>query len=194
MGRLGSSRGLRDQSWGRGCRWGGGSLERLCSVVKAGLWSWCNVLSLLLQAHKSCGDMSEIEAKVRYVKLARSLKTYGVSFFLVKVEQLLLWPHFRLTEILLLHCPSVVTPAASPQPMLLQFFLHLSCCISLCTAFLLLGSCFFLIVKLHVRIVTTRKCGLAGVLVAMADLRYFCLAGSIPGIAHSPSIVTHRRR
>lgn len=30
--------------------------------------------------------MSEIEAKVRYVKLARSLKTYGVSFFLVKVE------------------------------------------------------------------------------------------------------------
>ncbi|NWW32063.1 TLN1 protein, partial [Panurus biarmicus] len=35
-------------------------------------------------AHKSCGDMSEIEAKVRYVKLARSLKTYGVSFFLVK--------------------------------------------------------------------------------------------------------------
>ncbi|CAJ0966367.1 unnamed protein product [Ranitomeya imitator] len=28
--------------------------------------------------------MSEIEAKARYVKLARSLKTYGVSFFLVK--------------------------------------------------------------------------------------------------------------
>ncbi|KAG8131388.1 hypothetical protein E2320_017964 [Naja naja] len=35
-------------------------------------------------AHKNCGSMSEIEAKVRYVKLARSLKTYGVSFFLVK--------------------------------------------------------------------------------------------------------------
>ncbi|KAM4878796.1 TLN1 protein, partial [Sylvia borin] len=35
-------------------------------------------------AHKSCDTMSEIEAKVRYVKLARSLKTYGVSFFLVK--------------------------------------------------------------------------------------------------------------
>lgn len=29
--------------------------------------------------------MTEIEAKVSYVKLARSLKTYGVSFFLVKV-------------------------------------------------------------------------------------------------------------
>lgn len=30
--------------------------------------------------------MTEIEAKVSYVKLARSLKTYGVSFFLVKVN------------------------------------------------------------------------------------------------------------
>ncbi|NXD05167.1 TLN1 protein, partial [Certhia familiaris] len=38
----------------------------------------------IFMAHKSCGDMSEIEAKVQYVKLARSLKTYGVSFFLVK--------------------------------------------------------------------------------------------------------------
>ncbi|NXI79230.1 TLN1 protein, partial [Rhipidura dahli] len=38
----------------------------------------------IFMAHKNCGDMSEIEAKVRYVKLARSLKTYGVSFFLVK--------------------------------------------------------------------------------------------------------------
>ncbi|XP_048787141.1 talin-1 isoform X2 [Lagopus muta] len=38
----------------------------------------------IFMAHKNCGTMSEIEAKVRYVKLARSLKTYGVSFFLVK--------------------------------------------------------------------------------------------------------------
>lgn len=30
--------------------------------------------------------MTEIEAKVKYVKLARSLPTYGVSFFLVKVR------------------------------------------------------------------------------------------------------------
>lgn len=30
--------------------------------------------------------MTEIEAKVKYVKLARSLQTYGVSFFLVKVR------------------------------------------------------------------------------------------------------------
>uniref|UniRef100_A0A452VJS5 Talin 2 n=1 Tax=Ursus maritimus TaxID=29073 RepID=A0A452VJS5_URSMA len=38
----------------------------------------------IFQEHKNCGEMSEIEAKVKYVKLARSLRTYGVSFFLVK--------------------------------------------------------------------------------------------------------------
>uniref|UniRef100_A0A8C9TAI5 Talin 2b n=1 Tax=Scleropages formosus TaxID=113540 RepID=A0A8C9TAI5_SCLFO len=38
----------------------------------------------IFQDHKNCGEMSEIEAKVKYVKLARSLRTYGVSFFLVK--------------------------------------------------------------------------------------------------------------
>ncbi|XP_040191710.1 talin-1 isoform X1 [Rana temporaria] len=38
----------------------------------------------IFMAHKNCANMSEIEAKARYVKLARSLKTYGVSFFLVK--------------------------------------------------------------------------------------------------------------
>lgn len=45
---------------------------------------------LSLQEHKNCGEMTEIEAKVKYVKLARSLRTYGVSFFLVKVMQILL--------------------------------------------------------------------------------------------------------
>lgn len=40
------------------------------------------------QEHKDCGEMTEIEAKVKYVKLARSLRTYGVSFFLVKVGNL----------------------------------------------------------------------------------------------------------
>uniref|UniRef100_A0A665VZV5 Talin 2b n=1 Tax=Echeneis naucrates TaxID=173247 RepID=A0A665VZV5_ECHNA len=38
----------------------------------------------IFQEHKNCGEMTEIEAKVKYVKLARSLQTYGVSFFLVK--------------------------------------------------------------------------------------------------------------
>lgn len=41
---------------------------------------------LFVQEHKNCGEMTEIEAKVKYVKLARSLQTYGVSFFLVKVS------------------------------------------------------------------------------------------------------------
>lgn len=51
--------------------------------------------------------MSEIEAKVRYVKLARSLKTYGVSFFLVKVEQQPPWSNVSLTKITLLQHPSI---------------------------------------------------------------------------------------
>ncbi|XP_056287859.1 talin-1 isoform X1 [Pseudoliparis swirei] len=38
----------------------------------------------IFQSHKNSQNMTEIEAKVSYVKLARSLKTYGVSFFLVK--------------------------------------------------------------------------------------------------------------
>ncbi|XP_061881013.1 talin-2a isoform X1 [Entelurus aequoreus] len=38
----------------------------------------------IFQEHSNCGEMTEIEAKVKYVKLARSLRTYGVSFFLVK--------------------------------------------------------------------------------------------------------------
>uniref|UniRef100_A0A672PCY1 Talin-2-like n=1 Tax=Sinocyclocheilus grahami TaxID=75366 RepID=A0A672PCY1_SINGR len=38
----------------------------------------------IFQEHNACGEMTEIEAKVKYVKLARSLRTYGVSFFLVK--------------------------------------------------------------------------------------------------------------
>uniref|UniRef100_U3IA16 Talin 1 n=1 Tax=Anas platyrhynchos platyrhynchos TaxID=8840 RepID=U3IA16_ANAPP len=61
-------------------------------VTARGPWSCPDILSFSLQAHKGCGNMSEIEAKVRYVKLARSLKTYGVSFFLVKVEQQLPTP------------------------------------------------------------------------------------------------------
>ncbi|XP_038639998.1 talin-2 [Scyliorhinus canicula] len=43
-----------------------------------------NAEKRIFQDHKNCGEMTEIEAKVKYVKLARSLRTYGVSFFLVK--------------------------------------------------------------------------------------------------------------
>ncbi|UYV64796.1 TLN1 [Cordylochernes scorpioides] len=36
------------------------------------------------QEHRMAGGLSELEAKVKYVSLARSLPTYGVAFFLVK--------------------------------------------------------------------------------------------------------------
>lgn len=35
--------------------------------------------------HKKNADLSELDAKVQYTKNARALKTYGVTFFLVKV-------------------------------------------------------------------------------------------------------------
>ena len=38
--------------------------------------------------HKKHNGLTEIEAKVAYVKTARSLSTYGVTFFLVKVIHL----------------------------------------------------------------------------------------------------------
>lgn len=47
---------------------------------------WWRLWLFSAQEHKNCGEMTEIEAKVKYVKLARSLQTYGVSFFLVKVR------------------------------------------------------------------------------------------------------------
>lgn len=56
-------------------------------------------MSLLfcVQDHKNCGEMTEIEAKVKYVKLARSLQTYGVSFFLVKVraKAMIIYTHIK---------------------------------------------------------------------------------------------------
>ena len=38
-----------------------------------------------VQEHKRCYGLDELQAKFRYVQLCRSLKTYGVTFFLVKV-------------------------------------------------------------------------------------------------------------
>jgi hypothetical protein len=37
--------------------------------------------------HKKLMATSEVDAKVKYVKLARGLPTFGVHFFLVKVIQ-----------------------------------------------------------------------------------------------------------
>ncbi|XP_076258491.1 talin_middle and talin-RS domain-containing protein rhea isoform X2 [Rhynchophorus ferrugineus] len=38
----------------------------------------------VFQEHKKCTGLSELDAKVKYTKTARSLPTYGVTFFLVK--------------------------------------------------------------------------------------------------------------
>lgn len=38
----------------------------------------------IFSEHKKCQGLSELEAKVKYTKNARSLTTYGVTFFLVK--------------------------------------------------------------------------------------------------------------
>ena len=42
----------------------------------------------VLQEHKALAGqkLTEVEAKVKYTQLARSLKTYGITFFLVKVS------------------------------------------------------------------------------------------------------------
>ena len=40
----------------------------------------------IVQEHKNLMETSEIDAKVKYVKLARGLPTFGVHFFLVKVR------------------------------------------------------------------------------------------------------------
>lgn len=40
----------------------------------------------IFQEHRKLMGTSEIDAKVRYVKLARGLPTFGVHFFLVKVR------------------------------------------------------------------------------------------------------------
>ena len=39
----------------------------------------------LMQEHRACVGMSEVEARYKYTHMARSLKTYGITFFLVKV-------------------------------------------------------------------------------------------------------------
>ena len=40
----------------------------------------------IFQEHRVLYSLSEVEAKVRYTQLARSLKTYGITFFLVRVS------------------------------------------------------------------------------------------------------------
>lgn len=48
-----------------------------------------NIEKKIYQAHKQLYGLNEVEAKVRYTGLARSLKTYGITFFLVKVYRII---------------------------------------------------------------------------------------------------------
>ncbi|XP_076336549.1 talin-1-like isoform X2 [Tachypleus tridentatus] len=47
-------------------------------------WKIKGIEKKIFLEHKTCLRLSEIEAKVKYVSHARSLRTYGVTFFLVK--------------------------------------------------------------------------------------------------------------
>ena len=39
----------------------------------------------VFQEHRKLQGLNELNAKFRYVQLCRSLKTYGITFFVVKV-------------------------------------------------------------------------------------------------------------
>lgn len=56
--------------------------------------------------HKKHNGLTEIEAKVVYVKTARSLSTYGVTFFLVKVHILFIIWYLAMASKLMMdgHC------------------------------------------------------------------------------------------
>ena len=50
----------------------------------------------IFQEHKKLQGTSEVDTKVKYVKLARSLPTFGVHFFLVKVSSLHVFIIFKI--------------------------------------------------------------------------------------------------
>jgi hypothetical protein len=74
----------------------GVSCSTYCTACKRRLDKYSGMYILLLcklQEHKNITNlaidkhsMSEVEAKVKYTQVARSLKTYGITFFLVKVR------------------------------------------------------------------------------------------------------------
>jgi hypothetical protein len=60
----------------------------LCSLKEFLPQSYVKVKGIekkVFAEHKKHVGLSELDAKVLYTKTARSLKTYGVTFFLVKV-------------------------------------------------------------------------------------------------------------
>ena len=60
-----------------------------CSPLPASALSlsWmCDVLCLSSQEHNKLGTMTDLQAKFRYIQDCRNLRTYGVTFFLVKAS------------------------------------------------------------------------------------------------------------
>jgi FERM central domain len=59
-----------------------------------------NVEKKIFAEHKSLVGVSEIDAKYKYVKLARGLPTFGVHFFLVKVREFIVYKVCLLVDFL----------------------------------------------------------------------------------------------
>lgn len=57
------------------------------SAVKCAIWTTSLPSSLLssFQQYQKLNGLSEKDAKVRYIQVCRSLPTYGITFFLIKV-------------------------------------------------------------------------------------------------------------
>ena len=68
-----------------------------------------NVEKKIFSEHRSLMGTSEIDAKYKYVKLARGLPTFGVHFFLVKVRLQLkvnaVWKEFNI------QCYQIIQPS-----------------------------------------------------------------------------------
>ena len=64
-----------------------GILAELKAFLLLGFRKVKNVEKKIFGDHKSLMGTSEIHSKYKYVKLARSLPTFGVRFFLVKEKQ-----------------------------------------------------------------------------------------------------------
>ena len=53
----------------------------------------------ILAKHKELKGFTELDAKVKYVKLARGLPTFGVHFFLVKVSHVIHYPCLKIFKL-----------------------------------------------------------------------------------------------
>jgi len=53
------------------------------------------IFRTVFQEHKKLSGLDELQGRYKYVQLCRGLKTYGVTFFLVKVFLSLLGCHFK---------------------------------------------------------------------------------------------------